>query len=84
MADPQRLMKQGLLAERKRELGALEDRAEGIIESIQIAVFVQASVFDLDADRVANYARELQQVIKKGNELKGEIDKLEDQLGIRD
>ncbi len=82
MANVHRLMKQGKLGELRDELRKLENRATGIIESMSIATFVQSSPFDLDAQKVLDYADELKKTIDAGNKCQAAIDDLEDELGV--
>ncbi len=83
MSDTNRLMKLGMHNELQTRLKALEDRAEGIIGSIQIATFVQSSVWALDGEKVRHYGIELRDVLKEGNELRTRIESLEAELGIK-
>jgi hypothetical protein len=82
MADHQRLMKQGLLTEKRAELKRVEDLAEGAIDTIQTRTFVVSSVFDLDTTSILTHAQELDRHVKNGNEIRAQIAKLEDELGI--
>jgi|GEM_PF-3280886 len=83
MSDTSRLMKQGMLGELRDKLAALEDRAEGIIGSLQVATFVQSSVWVLDSAKIRNYGIELAHVITEGNEIRSRIESLETDLGIK-
>ena len=76
-----RLMKLGLKGKLEEELKALEDRAEGIIESIQSNTFVMSTVWNLDGEKIRNYGRELAEVIRQGNELRNRIEELKADLG---
>ncbi|MCC6679266.1 MAG: hypothetical protein IT445_00035 [Phycisphaeraceae bacterium] len=80
----ERYMKLGMLEDLRRKLRAVEDRAEGIIESLRTATFVAplSSIFDLDTEKVTNYATELRQVSIEGQRIRSEIQKLEDELGV--
>lgn len=83
MANIERLAKQGLLGEKRAELKRIEDLAEGVIDTIRVGVFVQSSVFDLDADSIATHGQELQRHIRNGNDIRARIAALEDELGVK-
>jgi hypothetical protein len=76
-----RLRKLGLLTQLRQDLVRMEHRAQGIVGSISDATFVVRSVWDLDGQRVANYGRELAEVLEEGRKLRGRIEQLEDETG---
>jgi len=75
-------MKLGLLGQLKQQLSALENRAEGIVDSIQRQTFVMTNVWALDGEKVRDYGRELLEVLTEGNKLRKRIEDLEQDIGI--
>lgn len=82
MSNTERLMKQGLLAELRRELGTLEDRAENCVKAIRGAMFVVTSPLDLDTGNIVVGATDLDAVVKQAASVRDRIAKLEDELGL--
>lgn len=84
MSKEERLMKMGELGELRKKFAAVEDRAEGILQSIRLAAYVSpvASALDLDARKIANYAAEYTAVHAEGRKLRGAITQLEEDLGV--
>ncbi len=78
-----RLMKLGLLGQLRQQLAALENRAEGIIDSIQRQTFVMTTVWALDGEKVRDYGRELLEVLNEGNAMRKRIEDLELDVGIK-
>ena len=85
MASAERHRKLGELAELREKHGQLVHRAEGIIESLNLATYVgpTSTPFALDPDKVVNYANELRDVIREGQQVEQGIEKLKDELGER-
>lgn len=88
MTEPNRnrLMRQGLLHERQRDLKALEHRVAGIIGSLQEAVFLfdRHDPWVIDGAKVRNHARELDDVLRQGRSIRETIDDLQSELGEQD
>lgn len=82
-ANKERLMRQGLLMERREELRRLANRVRGIIGSLSDATFVldKSQPWDIDGERVADYARELKEALSSGRRLREQIAELEASLG---
>ncbi|MEO0477201.1 MAG: hypothetical protein AAF085_14725 [Planctomycetota bacterium] len=82
MSNQERLMKQGLLAEKRAELKTLEDRAENALNALRAATFVYDSPLDLDGGNVVTAATDLDAIIKQASSVRKQITKLEDELGV--
>jgi hypothetical protein len=82
--DPVRLMKLGSLEELRVRFRKLENRASGIISSIQVQTFLapMSSPLSLDAQKLSDFAGEYQEVFEEGRKLRDAIAKLEDELGV--
>ncbi len=81
MPDTQRLMTQGLLAEKRAELQRLEDMAENHLSALRVATFVAESPLDLDGGNIVAAATELASVIRQAADVRRRINELEDALG---
>lgn len=79
-----RLLKLGLLSDLQQRRKELQDRAEGILRSINYATFVSDNdaIFLLDTDKVKNYAFELHEVSDQGRRIEKQIADLKAELGI--
>lgn len=75
-------MKQGLLGEKRGELVELEQELKDDLDSLLDASFVLNSPFDLDPARIESAAKRAAELIRKGNQLRDQIDQLEDELGL--
>lgn len=76
--------KLGALSRLREELRKLENRASGILESIRLNCWHgdQSSPLDLDAQKIADYVQEYEQVHATGRTLRKQINAMEDELGV--
>ncbi len=77
----QRIGEYHILLEKQRKL---TNKASGILSNIGIATYLSplASPFDLDGQKVMDYAGELILVLEEGKQLRMAIDAMKDELGI--
>lgn len=78
----ERLMQQGLLAEKRGELKTLEDQAENHLRALRVATFVQDSPLDLDGGNVVAAANDLNAVLAQAAIVRRRITEIEDALGL--
>ncbi len=82
MSKQERLMKRGLLTEKRGELKGLEDRAENALNALRAATFVMSSPLDLDGGNVVAAATDLDALIKQAAAVRKHITQLEDELDV--
>jgi len=80
----ERTMKMGQLAELQEQLRRLENRADGILGNIRLEAMPAplSGPFDLDAQRIRDYADEFLGVSGEGRRVLAAIDKLKGELGL--
>jgi hypothetical protein len=78
----ERLMQQGLLAEKRGELRKLENQAENHLNALRVATFVQDSPLDLDGGNIVAAANDLNAVLAQAAIVQKRIAELENALGI--
>ncbi|MEO0966230.1 MAG: hypothetical protein AAFY08_14065 [Planctomycetota bacterium] len=85
MSNHERLARLGRLTELRERFRSVEHRAEGVLESIRLATYVDpvAGALDLDADKIADLAGAYRELHAQGVTLRAAITQLEEELGLR-
>ena len=85
MSEPSndQLKNMGLLTHRREELRRLANRVRGIKGSLSDATFTRDPFepWELDGDRICDYARELKEALQHGRKLREIIANLESEVG---
>jgi len=75
-----KLLKRGLLTEKKEQLEILKIKADGLIKNIRYELFEINGIESIDVVSAEVYMRELVQIVRQIKELKEEIKKIEEEL----
>ena len=78
----ERVMLQGLLAEKRLKLRELVTKADALVANLHIQASPYLPVVDLVVDQISSQAKDLERCVYKIRELSKEIKALEKELGI--
>ena len=78
----ERVMLQGLLAEKRLKIKELVIKANALVANLHTQTFPFIALEDLSVDQISSQARDLEKTVRIILQIKNEIRKIEKELGI--